>query len=114
LNYSEFPDSCFLFKFSIEKDFLKWINYTLIKENGNIFYRDNTDRIEVERSFSLSKRCYGLGLIRTKLYETTLSAVALSVFVTNLFRMQARILLLLCWFYQVFKVQSEKFNIQPV
>lgn len=77
-------------------------------------YRDNTDRIEVERSFSLSKRCYGLGLIRTKLYETTLSAVALSVFVTNLFRMQARILFLLCWFYQVFKVQSKKCNIQPV
>lgn len=29
-------------------------------------YTDNTDRIEVERGFSLAKRCYGLGLIRTK------------------------------------------------
>lgn len=49
-------------------------------------YQDNTDRIEVERSFSLSKRCYGLGLIRTKLEETSYGAVGMSVFVINLFR----------------------------
>ena len=30
-------------------------------------YQDSVDRIEVERGFSLSKRCFGLGLIRTKL-----------------------------------------------
>ena len=30
-------------------------------------YKDNTDRIEVERYFSRSKRCYGLGCIVTKL-----------------------------------------------
>jgi IS5 family transposase len=30
-------------------------------------YQDNTDRIEVERSFSLSKRCYGMDLIRTSI-----------------------------------------------
>lgn len=36
-------------------------------------YQDNTDRIEVERAFSLSKRCYGMGLIRTKLYDTNLN-----------------------------------------
>ena len=40
-------------------------------------YQDNTDRIEVERSFSLSKRCYGMDLIRTKLYDTTLTSIAL-------------------------------------
>lgn len=33
-------------------------------------HQDNTDRIEVERAFSLSKRCYGMGLIMTKLEET--------------------------------------------
>ena len=60
-------------------------------------YQDNTDRIEVERSFSLSKRCYGLGLIRTKLYDTTLTSIALSVFVTNLFKIRARILFGLIW-----------------
>ena len=55
-------------------------------------YQDNTDRIEVERSFSLSKRCYGMDLIRTKLYDTTLTSIALSVFVTNLFKIQSRII----------------------
>ena len=30
-------------------------------------YTDAVDRIEIERRFSLAKRCYGLGLIKTKL-----------------------------------------------
>ncbi len=55
------------------------------KEEKKQEYQDNTDRIEVERAFSLSKRCYGMGLIRTNLDETTLTSIALSVFVTNLF-----------------------------
>lgn len=54
--------------------------------------QDNTDRIAVERVFSLSKRCYGMGLIMTKLEETQLTTIALSVFVTNLFKVQRRIL----------------------
>lgn len=62
------------------------------KEDKKQEYQDNTDRIEVERMFSLSKRCYGMGLIRTKLEETTLTSIALSVFVTNLFKIQARVL----------------------
>lgn len=33
-------------------------------------YKDNTDRTEVERSFSLGKQCYGMGLIVTKLEQT--------------------------------------------
>lgn len=48
-------------------------------------YQDNTDRIEIERFFSVEKRCNGAGLIMTKLEETTLASIALSVFVTNLF-----------------------------
>ena len=55
-------------------------------------YQDNTDRIEAERTFSLSKRCYGMSCITTKLEETRLTSIALSVFVTNLFRIQRRIL----------------------
>ena len=55
-------------------------------------YQDNTDRIEVERTLSLSKRCYGMNCITTKLEETQLTSIALSVFVTNLFRIQRRIL----------------------
>ncbi len=62
-------------------------------------YQDNTDRIEVERTFSLSKRCYGVGCITTKLKETQLTSIALSVFVMNLFKIQKRILCtLLCLF----------------
>ena len=55
-------------------------------------YQDNTDRIEVERTFSLSKRCYGMDCITKKLEETQLTSIALSVFVTNLFKIQKRIL----------------------
>lgn len=50
-----------------------------------IEYKDNVDRIEVERFFSLDKRCNGAGLIATKLEETTLHSIAMSVYVTNLF-----------------------------
>jgi len=46
---------------------------------------DNSDRIEAERFFSLEKRCNGSGLIMTKLEDTTLASIALSVYVTNLF-----------------------------
>jgi hypothetical protein len=54
-----------------------------------IDYQDNVDRIEVERVFSLSKRCYNLGLIKTKLKETTMTAIALSIFVMNLFKISS-------------------------
>ena len=63
-------------------------------------YQDNTDRIEVERTFSLDKRCYGMGLITTKLEETQLTSIALSVFVSNLFRMQRRILFALLYLFR--------------
>ena len=52
-------------------------------------YIDNADRIEVERAFSLSKRCYGLGLIRTKLDMTTKSSIALSIIAMNVGRIAA-------------------------
>ena len=48
-------------------------------------YQDAVDRIEVERFFSLEKRCNGAGLIMTRLDKTTLASIALSVLVTNLF-----------------------------
>lgn len=53
-------------------------------------YKDNVERIEVERSFSLSKRCYSIGLIKTKLEETRMTTIAVSVFVTKLFKIQPR------------------------
>lgn len=47
--------------------------------------RNDADRIEVERFFSVEKRCCGAALIMTKLSETTLANIALAVFVANLF-----------------------------
>lgn len=52
-------------------------------------YQDNKDRIEVERYFSRSKRCYGMGCIVTKLEETQQTSIALSVFVSNLLRFRS-------------------------
>lgn len=73
-------------------------------------YQDNTDRIEVERSFSLSKRCYGMDLIRTRLYDTTLTSIALSVFVTNLFKIQSRILSALIFLLNLIGLQPADFE----
>ena len=53
-------------------------------------YIDNADRVEVERSFSLAKRCYGLGRIMTKLDVTTRSSIVLSILVMNVARIAAR------------------------
>lgn len=50
-------------------------------------YTDAVDRIGVERSFSLAKRCFGLGLIRTKLDCTTRSSVVLSIIAMNVDRL---------------------------
>lgn len=61
---------------------------------------DNIDRIEVECTFGVSKRCYGMGCITTKLEETQLTAVVLSVFLTNLFKIQKRNLYALLYLFQ--------------
>ena len=55
------------------------------KKNTREEYQDDTDRIEAERFFGIEKRCNGAGLIMTKLEETTLSSIVMSVLVTNLF-----------------------------
>jgi len=50
---------------------------------------NETDRIEVERFFSREKRTCGAALIVTKLEQTSLASIALSVFVANLFGIPA-------------------------
>lgn len=55
------------------------------RSDKKIAYKDNTDRIGIERFFSLGKRCNGMGLITTRLEETSLVVISLSVLVTNLF-----------------------------
>ncbi len=59
-------------------------------------YRDNADRVEVERAFSLAKGSYGLGLIRTKLEETTRGSILLSILVMNINR---KLKMFLCLFF---------------
>lgn len=58
----------------------------------NLIYTDAVDRIEIERRFSLAKRCYGLGLIRTKLNTTTRSSIWLSVIAMNVSSLTSAIL----------------------
>lgn len=58
--------------------------YAIIDKKAE--YRDNADRVEVERAFSLAKGSYGLGLIRTKLEETTRGSIVLSILVMNINR----------------------------
>ena len=64
-------------------------------------YKDNTDRIEVERKFSLAKRKFGLGLLYTKLKNTTEASILLSVIAMNIDRLTAMFLrplwILLFW-----------------
>ena len=57
-----------------------------------IEYKDNTDRIEVERKFSLAKRKFGLGLLYTKLKSTTVSSILLSVIAMNIDRLASMFL----------------------
>ena len=54
-------------------------------KNDKVTRQDNIDRIEVERFFSTGKRMSGMGLIVTRLSDTILGSIALSVLVTNLF-----------------------------
>ena len=58
-------------------------------EDRKATYTDGVDRIEVERAFSLAKRCYGLGSIRTKLETTTRSSISLSIIAMNIGRLSS-------------------------
>lgn len=50
-------------------------------------YKDNADRIAVERAFALAKQKYGLGLITSRLDKTTRCSIALSVIAMNVDRL---------------------------
>lgn len=55
-------------------------------------YKDECNRVEVERRFSLAKRKCGLGLITARLSETTCHCIAMSILVLNLRKIQCAIL----------------------
>ena len=60
-------------------------------------YRDESERIEVERKFSLGKRKCGIGLVTAKLEETAAHVVALSILLLNLRKIQCAFLQFLDW-----------------
>lgn len=60
-------------------------------------YRDECERVEVERRFSLAKRKCGMGLVTAKLRETAAHVIAMSVLVLNLRKIQCAILQLLAF-----------------
>ena len=62
-------------------------------------YADICDRVEVERRISLAKRKCGLGLLTTRLAETAACAIALSIVVLNLRKIQCAFLQ---WLLKVF------------
>jgi len=73
-------------------------------------YRDNCDRVEVERDFSLAKRKCGLGQIVTRLRETTEHAIALSIVVLNLRKVLCALFQVLCgWFADLRKYEKWAF-----
>jgi len=73
-------------------------------------YRDECERVEVERRFSLAKRKCGLGLIVTKLEETISHSIAMSVVVLNLRKIQHTLLqVLLNWLSMKGLVQNFAF-----
>lgn len=59
------------------------------KAESKTAYQDNTDRIEVERKFSLAKRKFGLGLLLTKREDTTKASIVLSIIAMNIDRLAA-------------------------
>ena len=71
----------------------------LAEAEKKVEYQYSTDRIAVERSFSLSKRCYKMGLVMEYLDVTVHTAVSLSVLTANLFEILDVVQSLFCLFY---------------
>ena len=70
-------------------------------------YRDDCERVEVERRFSLAKRKCGMGLVTAKLQETAAHVIAMSVLVLNLRKIQCAFCRLLVYLISVFSPQTK-------
>ena len=73
-------------------------------------YRDECERVEVERRFSLAKRKCGMGLVTAKLRETAAHVIAMSVLVLNLRKIQCAFWELLTYLLAIF-MPKEKWAI---
>ena len=78
------------------------------KAESKTAYQDNTDRIEVERKFSLAKRKFGLGLLLTKRKDTTKASIVLSIIAMNIDRLTAMLLRFLKFVFPFFIFDEEK------
>ena len=65
-------------------------------------YRDECERVEVERRFSLAKRKCGMGMVTAKLRETAAHVIPMSVLVLNLRKIQCTLLWLLTYLLAIF------------
>ena len=75
-------------------------------------YRDECERVEVERRFSLAKRKCGMGLITAKLRETAAHVIALSILLLNLRKIQCAFLMLLTYILAVLLPQPKMTIVQ--
>ena len=64
-------------------------------------YRDECERVEVERRFTLAKRKCGMGLVTAKLRETAAHVIAISVLVLNLRKIQRALLRMLAYLLEI-------------
>ena len=70
-------------------------------------YKDECERVEVERRFSLAKRKCGMGRVTAKLQETTAHVLAMSVLVLNLRKIQCVLLRLFAHLLAFFASQEK-------
>lgn len=75
-------------------------------------YRDECERVEVERRFSLAKRKCGMGLVTAKLRDTAAHVIAMSVLVLNLRKIQCALLRLLVFLITVFWPRKKEAIVQ--
>ncbi|MBP2663053.1 MAG: transposase family protein [Firmicutes bacterium] len=76
-------------------------------------YQDTCERVEVERAFSLTKRKFGMGLIRTYLEETSKTVIALSILALNLHKVFCTFLLALLRRYLLLPFFLNDLEIMP-
>ena len=75
-------------------------------------YRDECERVEVERKFSLGKRKCGMGLVTAKLEETAAHVVALSILLLNLCKIQCAFLQFWDWLLGFLQSREKQMVIQ--
>ena len=75
-------------------------------------YRDECERVEVERRFSLAKRKCGMWLVTARLWETAAHVIAMSVLLLKLRKIQCAILQMLPYLMALFLPQKNRAFVQ--